>query len=346
MKTAMLIDALKLCRNSLGTDFIPVLSHFCFVGTHIYAYNDVCAVVVDCETGIEAAVKGDALLGVLGTLREDVELSMTDTGFRITSGKATVDLAALPDSAFLFNPPDEKTLFSFVLTKSLLAGLDTCCKTVWDNAMKRELGAVLVVVENGVTVYSTDNVRLSRFRDKKKGTGEGAALIPADSLRQLVDLMKDGPEGATINFTKHWVHADLDGIDWYSKLFPESAPDYPGMFASGEPKAGWQKLPGGFIPSLKRAALLTSKDARQAVHLSVGGDELGVGVATGAKLGTFEEQMTLEKGIAGKAFAVSIEASKIAEAADWAGEFTLSPTCVGFRNGDYTCLVSVLSTKE
>lgn len=363
MKTATLAQALKLAKSSLlSIDFVPILTHFCFFDDVLFTYNDISAVVVDMQTGLSLGVKGDTLLGVLPTLGAEVELlSNTDgNALELKSGKARVELATMPADAFLFEPPDDPALLLINCTQEVIKGFARCVATVGLNAMHREFTGVTFLYneKQGVDIYSTDDTRLSHFaidgddvQVQKAKVGQ-QWLIPAQSVRQLVEVFnardltdgKDaGPE--VLALCTNWAIFTAPGVTVYSKLMPETPPDYRGMMAQVlPPAAAWQPMPAGLVIAFKRAEVLTGKETQPRLSVRVKDKALNLEVEKGTAAGNFTEAFLLAKPVS--KVDLVVDPGKSREAAEVATSIALHERCLGFQVDSYRCLVAPLKTAE
>lgn len=356
MKATDLLAALKLCRSSLSTtDFVPVLAHFCFTGEQVYAYNDISAVVADIETGIHGALRGDALLGVLGTLSGEITLTQEKEHVVLKYGRNRSKLAALSKDALIFHTPEEEEEFSIHVDDDLVAGIARCTDTVGINAMHREFLGVCFSLEGGnaLHIYSTDDTRLSHYRVDEENIPEGTEakpakwLVPAAACKQIVDLWaatKDtrgkSDTQATLLFTKHWAILLLDSVCLFSKLMPEEPPDYAAMVKQIAPaNNAWQGKPEGLTDALRRAEVLTAKDEQPCVRLQCVGPQLIVSVE-GAALGDLSDNFKLLQPANG--IDLYFQAERLRAACDGADTMAFSPRCMGFTSGFYRCFVAPL----
>lgn len=361
MKTSDIRRAIRLCKGSLmSMDLVPILTHFCFDGDSVYAFNDITAVVATLETGVSVGVRGEVLLGVLDTLGENVTLAQKKGNIlTMKSGKTEVNLITLPKKDFLLSLPDEKVLVKIKVDAALIQGLSLCRATVSENALAREYTGVAVMQDaEEFCIYSTDDTRLSRFRISSKSVtkvpskSEHKFLIPAQSVRQILEVWNTRTEeeeggkveGVFLEFTKNWCWMSLDGATLFSKLMPETPPDYAAMFAKvfTMEKSMTSEVPEGFVEALRRAEVLTSRDTQPAVSVEVSSKDLTVSVKK-ATLGTFEDSFK----VASKTdVSLRMVPAKLREAADGAEKMAFSDRCIAFKKGAFTCLVSPLAPEQ
>lgn len=355
MKTSDLSNALKLCKSSLTTlDIVPVLTHFCFIGDMVYAYNDVSAVVVPLETGVVAAIRGDTLLGVLSTLGAELEMTGNEdsTSVNIKSGKVNIDLSALGNDNFLFEPPEEESEIDIVLDDHFLWGLSKCLSTVGLNALKREFtGVTLSLDKKGrLTVYSTDDVRLSRFSSSTVyQTGDDQEwLLPVSACRQIIEVwgaVKDklaDDESLTLCLGTKWLWVAHETVTLYSKMMPESPPDYLGMVKQiAPPKDSWFKMPSGLSESLRRAQILTAKELQPLIRFTTKASTLKVNVDKRTATGSFEEPFKLKAPV--PELVLHLDPGKMHEVSEGMDDIAFHDRCVGVQTGTYQCFIAPIN---
>ena len=107
-----LLQTLNLAKPALASQpFVPILTHFCFDGAWVLAYNDVQAIGVRYSAGVECSVPGDLLIKLLGTLQaSDVQLQEESGILHVSAGRSKLKLPTLPIAQFTFDfPTDEPT---------------------------------------------------------------------------------------------------------------------------------------------------------------------------------------------------------------------------------------------
>jgi DNA polymerase III sliding clamp (beta) subunit (PCNA family) len=353
MKTSELISALDLCKSSLlGSDFLPILSHFCFDDTIVYAYNDVSAIIVDVDTGLECAVKGALLLGLLNTLGEEVELKVTDKGLCLKSGKVLPYLATLPAKEFVFRIPEEEAITQVVLTEEMINGLKLCCTSVGEDAMQKEYtGVTFSFVKGGFKIYSTNAATASRFEvSTRPSSTPRKVLVPANSCRQITELWSNAGHEKEVRLSigEDWLWVTFDNAGVFTKLMTEDPPDYESAFSQME-SVKWYKMPSSFPTTIKRAQIISKPEWLQQGATTISNtnliletdDEdrkLSARIETG--LGKFNEDFKLELD---KPFKGIIRPETAAAASEVCKEIAFSKRFMGLRTQDgYTCLISLV----
>lgn len=351
MKTADLENALKLCKSSLlSMDIVPVLSHFCFVDDYVYAYNDVSAVMVPLQTGINAALKGDTLLGIIPTLAGEVTLEPNEnnTKVHLKSGRVKIDLAALPPKSFVFEPPDEDVSLKLTLSDEVASGLQACLNTVGISALLREYTGICIEYnqkKKTVIIYSTDDTRLSVLtlkEDFKVSSKERTSwLLPASPLKQILDMRESHKQDIELSFGETWMWANVKDILFFSKLMPETPPNYADIVESiAPPEAAWFKKPEGLHNSFLRAQVLTYKELRPAIELRTSGTEVRIIVGKENARGAFDEPFRLKTEV--PEVTLALDPDKLAEVAETVDSVAAHDRCLAMKKGNYLCYIAPL----
>lgn len=331
-------------------DIVPVLSHFCFVDDMVYAYNDVSAIMVPLETGITAALKGDALLGIIPTLSGEVALEPNEenTKVHVKSGKVKLELAALPPTSFVFDIPEEQETMRLELTDEVVLGLQSCLNTVGISALLREYTGICFQYnpkDKTLTVYSTDDTRLSVLKIKEglkvKVKEKTSWLVPASPLRQVLDIRDQNKMSFHVVFGKSWMWAEIKDIMWFSKLMPETPPNYEEMVKSiTPPDAAWFKKPEGLPKSFLRAQVLTYKELRPALQLETSEGEVKIIVSKENARGAFEETFKVKSDL--PEVSLLLDPDKLAEVAERVDSVAAHDRCLAMKRGNYLCYIAPL----
>ena len=353
MNRDALIDALKLCRGALeGAAVRRVFSHYCFGMTDVYSYNDVVAVVVPFNSGIHAALRGDVLLGVLGTLGKEFQLEHIDDTVIISSNRSKTTLAALSSEEFMFQLPSEKWKVAIDVNDELFTGMTQCAQTVGDDSQHREFTCVTFVAQNDkLTIYSTDDMRLSCFKApvtyqcKTNGLGW---MLPSRSCQLFADLWRmvqdaENPEAESkskLYISDTWAWLQTSKVTMYSHLEFGTPPNLQETIVALTPKkAKWLDIPEGLVAAVARANVLTANDVSASMRIAVHADQLDVELdESPLGYGTFQEQLTLSAPVETLELELGIVTlnQTIAEIE----QVLFTPRCLGLRKGNFTCFVS------
>lgn len=346
MKTQTLLSALKLCRGAIeNASIFPVFSHFCFCDSYVYSFNDVSAMMVPLDSGITAALRADTLLGVLPTLGEELVLKQTEGVVKITCGRTRIYLASLPSDAFLFDPPEPDWNVDIEVTEELMAGVARCAQTVGDDSQHREFsGVTFEVLRGDLTLYSSDDIRISRFLAGKCSTNTPTKktwLLPAESCALFLDAwlsIKDIPsEKAKLYLGQEWALFSANNLLVYSKMLPEVPPDFTTTINKIAPQGlAWNKVPEELRAAVLRAEVLVAKDTTAGIRLSLEDGQLDVRLheGNGIRYGAFEERIKIKSSAS---ITLTLGITKLNQSIQGMEELVFSPRCLSLRKGSYTC---------
>lgn len=358
MKTEALLKALKICRPAVDSAGIyPIFSHFCFSheGSCVYGFNDVCAIMTELDIGVTGGLRGDVLMGLLPTLKEEVTIDQEGDTVTLQSGGTNLQLACLSEESFLFEMPDEEWLLELELTPAFFEGLAKCIQTVGDDAQHREFTGVVFHFNKGLSLYSSDDVRLSKFDASVSAkfvnrAKAGAWLVPHRACSMLLeaynaakDAAGDGEE-PRLSISNDWLMFSAPSLLLYSKLMPETPPDHAATVKRITPTdTVWQAVPDDLKAALTRAEILIAKDPVAAVAMRIKKKALTVTLGNGGstKLGELDEKIDLPSALPDLKLNVGVV--KLSQSLAAAEEVSFSPSCIGLRSGNYTCWVSPLS---
>lgn len=283
MNVAPLLKALALAKPSLGAadSVLPVLSHFCFMEDMLYAYNDITATVFFEPTGLNCALHGDTLIGVLeASGAEKVGVMLKDGFATLDAAGGRVKVPALMAESFIFVLPDEEPIVTIAITEELVRGIELCLKSVGSDTLRPEFAGVTFVLRKGKAQFmSTDNETAARYQiaETVAGRKEISVVIPAPACEQLLRLQK-AIGGGTIAFTdknmsvSYEVETALIAV-LVSKVFAARVDLLESIFtkhADGTSLAACP-IPPLLIRELKKASIVLAREPSKACQISVTG---------------------------------------------------------------------------
>lgn len=288
LETAALLRALNLAKPCLGSNdaILPILSHFCFAGDIVYAWNDVCAVIVEFETGLNCALHGDTLTALLEAAGSDsVEFRVPKDGpVEMRCGAGWVKLPSLPLTDSSFSVPDEETLVEMALTDDVLTGLERCMISVGEDSLKPEFAGVTVDYGRGkLTFYSSDNKTASRYEPAGKFISRKAVStsLPVQACSLLLKLAAtvDNAEELTMTLAigEKAAVATIPGVTLISRLLAADVEMFAGMFKTHTTAVtGTMPLPEGLDKEIAKAAVVCGRDAVRECFFTFAGGKVAV----------------------------------------------------------------------
>jgi len=214
-----------------------------------------------------------------------------------------------------------------------------------DSHHREFTGIAFVAEKNKLTLYSSDDTRISRF-EAGECAGNGEWLVPVRGCSQLLELWNGLKETGTeleayLFFNEKWATMETEKARVYCKLMPEAPPDYRATIKRIAPKnALWSTVPAELIKAAARAEVLVAKDLGAGLCLTLEDEVLDARLQEGSRVsyGKFEEQFPMP-GVKGKIKLV-IEIVRLNQSLQGAKEIMLSAQCLGLTVGDYTCWIS------
>jgi len=330
METASLIRILKLASPALHVrDFVPVLTHLCFTPSHVFAFNDKTAVVVEHETGLHCAVPGKVLLDIIGGCSAEIALEQKDAEVVIKDKGSTVRLPILQPETFVFDPEQfNDAVLLCTLTPEIVTALELAAGTSNEESIRANLTGVTFTPADDeyLCLYSTNNVTCTsilvpvKFKTKKGGhTGilsKDACELITKTYRDLGDECK----GAQLLLGDGYAVAVLSPtVRVIAKLIVAEPADFDKIMDENSEGAEWTECPEALFEAAKRAAILTATDPEKVLSLEPQSGFLLVRAK--GRLGEMETKIKAKGIVEGAQF--SIDPDMLARAQPWAAEIGL-----------------------
>lgn len=264
-------EALDVAKMAIDQrEFIPILSHFCFSGKNITAYNDMIGIQVAFKTNFVLALQANVLLRLMGSVTsKDVSIGFGDRTVYFKSGKARTGVRArlpyMEEGDFFFKLPNMKRLKTTELTQkqssSFFNGLKLCLSSIGDQ-QPIQMGVTLTETKSKLFFYSTNNHAISRyfmtlslgcFDNDILPTSFCNAVIKGSEVYGTKEVsISKGKEFVIVTFGKKCkIYAKLirnkDPLD-FEKVVQQHLPD--------NYKTNKQKLPTEFADSFQRALII------------------------------------------------------------------------------------------
>ena len=190
-----LLEKLELVAPGLSSiDLIPLLNHIWFKGDTIMGYNDQIAIEAPCKTNIKGAVPGQTLISLLRSSdRKNVELTVKDKEVHIALQNSNFKLGMLPAEDFIFEMPKPKGGKLPVEFAKFKAGIACCMRSIsTDTSIPDQLGITLLVEDNNLLLFSTNNSTISHAKVPLLGKVpfEKRVVLSASFCKELLELTK------------------------------------------------------------------------------------------------------------------------------------------------------------
>ena len=187
-----MLDVAKIAIDQ--RDFIPILSHFCFSGSTMTAYNDLLGIRIPCKTNFVCALQANTLLQLINsTQAEIISIGFTANTAYLKTGKPRKGMRArLPymgEDDFFFKWPNIKRLEKYKLTelqlKSFINGLQLCLSSVGDQHLT-QMGIVISSLSRDVVLNSTNNKAISRYAFRANMNWFNKDILPESFCKAII----------------------------------------------------------------------------------------------------------------------------------------------------------------
>jgi DNA polymerase III sliding clamp (beta) subunit (PCNA family) len=277
-----LLAKIQLVRPALSAQkHVPILSHVCFTGEDLYAFDDIAFAQEPFETDFAGAVPGEMLLQVLRAYpaTAEVALSKKKAGLELAvkGRKTSTKLPMLEVDQFLFDSERydaAKKCLKF--TEGLQNKLKRVLLGVGDSGHRVSMTGVVVTPEG--TLWSTDNVTLTVLEEAHAGFKNKPFVLPKRLVEMLVAVELDDDD-----WTLHVSHGNYASLRTADTLvlahsLAEGDPEEYGevldsVYGPGNESAS---LPEDFGGTVNRALAITRDDSRKVIRLASDGKGLHV----------------------------------------------------------------------
>lgn len=279
-----LIKATALVRPAIASQaYIPALTHILFDRNRCTTYNDVTAISVKAEVGIERCLPGDLFIRALTSFGAETIMfqEAADGAIVLSSGRSKIKLPSLPVDKFPLELPDgEGDEVQITLDHSILKGIERCLVSVGaDPTHPAQMGVTLDTDDRGKAVlFSTDNFTISRYQTKTsiKLPGDCPIILPTFFCEQLISLCKAfSEESIVLCIGTGYVMAELGkSAQLFSKTVLDLEPlDFPRIIAKHCKLDALSKqlaaIPDPFDAAMSRALLVLSGEVDKLTKVTV-----------------------------------------------------------------------------
>jgi len=346
------LDVAKLAIDS--RDFIPILSHFCFHGKTVTAYNDFIGIQVNCKTNFTLALQANILLKLLSSVStKEVDIGFSKNAVFFKAGAARTGvrgrLPFMGEEDFLFKWPNLKRIgmhtFKEKQAERFFNGIQLCLSSVGDQ-MPSQMGVTLNHKGKSLCMYSTNNKAISKFTTTAlTNAGVENIILPTIFCQAILKGAQTyGLENVGIQVAKGFVVVSFgDECKMYGKLVNNKDPlDFEEVIGEhiGKDYADTkQKAPKGFADIFNRALLILGNDLQKTVIAQC---ELNtVTVEAKSSLGKVKSSAVFKKNW--KAHTCGIDAELAVKAVENCDTVYFGNRVVVFSKGNYMHLLSTQS---
>ena len=210
--------ALRLASGSLSSvDYLPIMTHFCFQEGLVHAFDGMTATLVELETSLDCAVRGDVMMAMLTQASPKTKITKVDGLVHIKQGRSLVKLASMDDSHYAFQAPDEDAKLTTRVDKTFFDSLQLAEETCLADAFKPALSGVTMRVSDDIVLQAYDFASMVTFtlpKKKAKGSGQVVNILSKQCATRASKLFSDlggGELEVILHMGKKWVKFEYVG---------------------------------------------------------------------------------------------------------------------------------------
>lgn len=279
MQRTELLKTLDKVRPALSTrDFLPIMSHYCFTGDSVFAYNDTMAISAPCETGFAGGVRGDTLMAFLSnTGAKELSMSVKDSALNIKAGASRVQLPILPEEEFIWDGPDmEEYSIVVPINEDFVKGLGRSLMTAGTAVGYPELGGVTFCFGDICTMLSSMDRSISRYTLDMGGIDELRVVFGTEFCKVWHAfcekyLSEENKAALYVNEYSAVIQFDDGTVLCGKALMGDKGYDIEGLSAgyAEYAKSDVKPLPKLFAQACKRSAAFAAMEDGAAVKMTV-----------------------------------------------------------------------------
>jgi len=332
-----LLKKLVMAKPAVSAQsYIPILSHFLFTGDAVTAYNDINAITVLCDTGMQCCLPAELLIKTLSSIASEmVTLFKADNHVLLSAGRSKIKLPMLPVEDFPYTKKkSSKVLGSFNMTNTMLKGLKKCLIGVGnDTAHPAAMGVTLdpFYSPTQAAFYSTDNVTLSRFVFNTDDEQHDPIIIPTFFCNQLLSLAESDKNIHVEIYTGSLLAIFGDGTLLFTKTLADLQPmDFPSVIGRYLSADGCKTfdIPDVFEQAIERALLIQAAESFKNTTATVANRKLLL--ESVSKFGEARDEMSYN----GEDVNFRIDPSRVKRISQAVSKMALLPNVMLFTSDD------------
>lgn len=287
MNRKELFDAIKLASTcAVGNKLIPMFENLSFKKDSIQSFNGEQGISVPFKSDMDFAINSNLLTKLVDSYNtETIDFSKESEDLaNLVCGKSKNKLPIYPNSDFISPFTKIKGETTISLTDDLVNGLKKCLTSINKNSPKEaQTGITLKKNKKDLVLYSTDNLRISKYEVKDKVIEDGnlEVLLP-EKFCKMVTSLYDKDTTSELNFTKSTVSASLGNCDIFTNVNNKvKLYDFEEVLENIFPKeVEYQNIPKEFIESINRTEIVLGKDLNRKANIVSNGKNLTISASS------------------------------------------------------------------
>lgn len=254
---------------------VPQFCHYCFTGSHVYAYNDIVAIEAQCEFPALGGLHGDLLSKWVSKVKGR-EIEITQEGksaVLLKCGRSRITLPLMNPAEFLFTKPEKVGKTLELPAEEFIA----CLKEVLPCANPEasapwQFGVTVHFGEKVIECFATQTYNMARATIPNTGKVHvGTTLLMPPQFCEL--LVTHAISLTKITASEQWIVAHFEGVRVYAKLTATASIDkYHAVCRPELREAIKQRLvtvPKHFASALDRVMLVLDSEEETFMRLQI-----------------------------------------------------------------------------
>lgn len=226
------VEALQRVAPALSSaDLVPILSHFCFDGRHVFAFNEQIGISCPLKTEFKGAIPGRPLLQLLTASRaKEVEFNVTNDAVTVKASSSRLKLPLLSAERFVWTPPKVsetggKNILD-ISARDMLRAMSNCMRSVsMDTTVPDYLGVTAIMGDKKLMLFASDNSTLSYAEVPIKKPPKFDRVILSGLFCKELLSVADPAKALHLEVHKdHALAASADGSVLFGKLIYAEKP--------------------------------------------------------------------------------------------------------------------------
>lgn len=340
MERSEILNTLKLAAPALLPEsevVLPILKSFKFQDGRVMASNDVIAVSLAANVGVEGIVVGKKLMTFLSNCRtKEINFSKTSKGSVVVkAGSSRLTLSSEPLEEWPFEFPDIEKSITKRVQKDFFVGLDMCSFQSPNTGVEGWSGSIILNFGEDLEIYGVGRGRstISYFRASsvKPSKKSRRLVLPSSFCKTAVAMSGAYGEKAKLHMTNdcaviEWGDAESIIAGKYVNVDPPNVEDTFSQVSEGEHH--FVKISEEMKESFKRASALSDKGV-----VSISSSDKGLLLEAKSELGSkLKEEIQLESELPD--IDVEIAANLIIKRLDDCSDMAFSDSATIMKNED------------
>lgn len=282
MERSELLKTLKLAAPALLSEsevVLPILKSFKFQNGQVIASNDVIAVSLSADIGLEGIVAGKKLLTFLSNCNtKEVKFTATNKGNIVAkAGSSKLTLSSEPMEDWPFEFPDIEGSVTKRVKEDFFIGLDMCSSQSPDTGIGGWMGSIILNFDETLEIYGIgrgrSTISFCRVPSVKPSKNSRRLVLPSSFCKATVAMSNSFGGNAKLHITSKGVVVEWGDAENIiaGKYVNVDTPNVEDTFNSvAEGKHRFMLISDKMKESFRRASALSDKGTISVINCEEG----------------------------------------------------------------------------